>query len=275
MIYVQLTNGFGNNMFQYVAARLLATYLHQDLVVVPPTEDYYGIEELGKLGVKVGGKLPPGAPEVNDINYIQCFDERLSNRDLIVRGYFENYKFFKENISLIKSWLPAINSDHSDDLILHFRAGDRLLYKNEFDTKPQVESYINAINQFDFNNLYIVTDMPYWDKITVSDLQNMKFHVDVPDDKRVSAQRSVDYFNSIVKGLGQFSPQLKKGTVAEDFNFIRGFGNILFQHGTLCWWAATLSEAKKVGVYGPWRPWKGDSNKNLSDVGLEGWFKWT
>ena len=68
MIYVQLTNGFGNNMFQYVAARLLATYLHQDLVVVPPTEDYYGIEELGKLGVKVGGKLPPGAPEVNDIN---------------------------------------------------------------------------------------------------------------------------------------------------------------------------------------------------------------
>ena len=62
--------------------------------------------------------------------------------------------------------------------------------------------------------------------------------------------------------------------MAEDFTFIRGFKNILFQHGTLSWWAAILSEADKVGVYGPWRPWKGDSNKNLSNVNIEGWFKW-
>ena len=275
MIYVQLTNGFGNNMFQYVAARLLATSLDQDLVVVPPTENYYGVQELGKLGIEVGGAPPIGIPEVNDRNYTQCFDDRLRNRDLIVRGYFENYKFFKDNLNLIKSWFPETPTNHSNDLILHFRAGDRLFYKNEFDTKPQASNYINAINQFNFNNLYIVTDMPYWDKITVHDLQNMKFHVDVPDSDRVPPESSVNYFNSIVEGLEQFSPQLKKGTVAEDFNFIRSFGNILFQHGTLCWWAAALSNADKVGVYGPWRPWKGDSNKNLSNVGLEGWFKWT
>ena len=60
----------------------------------------------------------------------------------------------------------------------------------------------------------------------------------------------------------------------KDFNFIRTFDNILFEHGTLGWWAAFLSDASKVGVYGPWRAWKGKSNKNLSQVSLEGWFQW-
>ena len=111
--------------------------------------------------------------------------------------------------------------------------------------------------------------------ITVEDLENMKFHVNVPPAVRVTPQQSVDYFNSIVEGLSQFEPIHSKNSVAEDFTLIRGFDNILFQHGTLAWWAAVLSNATKVGVYGPWRPWKGSSNKNLSDINLEGWFKWS
>ena len=116
--------------------------------------------------------------------------------------------------------------------------------------------------------------MPAWKNITVEELESMKFHVEVPANKRVEANKSIDYFNSIVDGLAVYEPQLQKRTVIEDFNFIRGFDNILFQHGTLCWWAAMLSDAKKVGVYGPWRPWKGASNKNLSDVDRKGWVKW-
>ena len=160
-------------------------------------------------------------------------------------------------------------------MILHLRAGDRLFYANEYDSKPRAQNYINAIKQFDFNKLHIVTDMPAWKTITVEELQDMKFHINVPEDKRVTAQQSVDYFNSLVDGLSQFEPIHSKNSVAEDFSLIRGFNNILFQHGTLAWWAAVLSEANKVGVYGPWRPWKGDSNKNLSDINLEGWFRWT
>ena len=45
-------------------------------------------------------------------------------------------------------------------------------------------------------------------------------------------------------------------------------------YGTMSWWASFVSQASKVGVYGPWREWKGNSNKNLSNVNLEGWFKW-
>ena len=274
MVYVQLTNGFGNNLFQYIAARLLATFHNQDVTVLPPSSDYYGIDEFKKLGIKLENVEVPECERVNDFNYTHFFNQAYKNKNLLVSGYFENYKYFKNNIDLIKTWFPNIVDRNEKDLVLHFRAGDRLFYANEYDSKPQAQNYINAIKQFDFEKLYIVTDMPKWEQITTEQLNLMKFHVDVPEDKRVKPQQSVDYFNSIVDGLSQFNPILSKNSVAEDFNFIRGFNNILFQHGTLCWWAAVLSEANKVGVYGPWRPWKGTSNKNLSDINIEGWFKW-
>ena len=50
--------------------------------------------------------------------------------------------------------------------------------------------------------------------------------------------------------------------------------NFYFVSQSRSGWAAVLSDAKKVGVYGPWRPWKGQKNKNLSNIPLEGWFKW-
>ena len=275
MVYVQLTNGFGNNLFQYNAARLLATFHGKEVIAIPPSDDYYGIDEFKKIGIELKSATLPDCERVNEANFTHFFNGRYEKNNLLVTGYFENYKFFKNNINLIKTWYPEARRHNTDDLILHLRAGDRLFYANEHDSKPQAENYINAINQFDFDKLYIVTDMPEWKQITVDDLNNMKFHVNVPVEARVTAQQSVDYFNSIVKGLSQFNPIHSKNSVAEDFSLIRGFNNILFQHGTLAWWAAVLSDATKVGVYGPWRPWKGSSNKNLSDINLEGWFKWS
>ena len=52
MVAVRLTNGFGNNLFQYNAARLLADYLGQEIYCVPPAPDYYAIPSLQSLGLK-------------------------------------------------------------------------------------------------------------------------------------------------------------------------------------------------------------------------------
>ena len=46
MIYVRLTNGFGNNLFQYSAARILAEFHNTKVVAIPPTKDYYAIKSL-------------------------------------------------------------------------------------------------------------------------------------------------------------------------------------------------------------------------------------
>ena len=274
MIAVKLTNGFGNNLFQYNAGRLLADFLHQDIYGIVPSVDYYAIPCLEKLGFNLDHSLPPTYITVGDQQYSMSHHTDLRNNNIVLDGYFEDYTIFKDNIDKIKQWYPKIDQRDDKDLVIHFRAGDRLFYKNEFHYKPSVEKYINAMQQFDFSRLYIVTDMPKWDYINREQLEQMKFHYDVPQDQRGDPQMSVDYFNSFIDNFSKFNPVVKKRTIYEDFNFIRSFNNILFEHGTLGWWAAALSNAKRVGVYGPWRRWKGNRNKNLSNMNLPTWFKW-
>ena len=277
MVVVQLTNGFGNNLFQYIAAKQLADFHQQPLYVLPPSSDYYALSDLASLGIDF--TPPPQSDDhfvsVTDANYKICFSKVLTGRSFYVMGYFENYTLFEDNLQEIKEWFPKVKTREDNDLVIHFRAGDRLFYKNEFGSKPSAESYLTAISQFDFDKLHIVTDMPDWEKISVARLESMKFHYNVPQEQRVAPERSVEYFNSFIEAFSQFNPIVQKRSVSEDFNHIRSFRNILFQHGTLGWWAAILSDASKIGVYGPWRPWKGKSNKNLSKVKKEGWFQWS
>ena len=275
MILVQLTNGFGNNLFQYIAGRLLAEYHNQEIFVLPPSSEYYAIPHFEQMNVKFKSSIKlSDFAYINDQNYKFAFDKRYEKNNFYLKGYFEDYTYYKKHINLIKSWFPKIYNRNHNDLVIHFRGGDRLFYKNEFEHKPQVENYIKAIKQFDFEKMYIVTDMPKWDFITPESLKTMSFHINVAEENRVPLEESVNYFNSFVEGLSEFDPILQKGNVYEDFNFIRSFDNVMFTHGTLSWWAAALSDAKKVGVYGPWRQWKGNSNKNLSYVDFSGWFRW-
>ncbi len=274
-VLVQLTNGFGNNIFQYVAARNLAKYHKAAVVAKPPHEGYYAIPCLQKLGVNFNiPEMNNRIQHVTDSNYIKAFQPNHSGCDFLVSGYFEDYRYYYKMRDNIKTWFPDVETRQNRDLVVHMRAGDRLFYKNEFYIKPQVENYLRAIEQFDFENIHIVTGMPKWDYVTKEELSEMKFHLNVPDSERVPIEESVYYFNSLVEGLSKYKPIVNQRTVGEDFDFIRSFRNILFEHGTLSWWAAFLSNADKVGVYGPWRAWKGKSNKNLSQIPLESWFRW-
>ena len=276
MILVQLTNGFGNNIFQYTAAKLLADFHSQEIYALSPSPNYYAISDLKNLGIQFyeGSTNFSSFIRGNDQNYRELFNTELSQHSFILSGYFENYKYFQKHIEKVKTWYPQVNKRDNNDLVIHFRAGDRLFYKNEFDTKPAVRSYLKAMKKFDFEQLHIVTDMPQWKKISTAELQKMRFHKFVEKQNSVPLQKSVDYFNSFVDGFSKYNPIVQNRTVGEDFNFIRSFDNILFQHGTMGWWASVLSNATTVGVYGPWRPWKGSSNKNLSNVPIKGWFKW-
>ena len=99
MVYTQLTNGIGNNLFQYIAGKMLAEYHSQELVTLPPGKNYYGVDELNKIGIKVSHRQLPQSERVNDLNYASYFNKNYSNSNFYVSGYFENYKFFKNNIN--------------------------------------------------------------------------------------------------------------------------------------------------------------------------------
>tara|TARA_R100000808_G_C2155443_1_gene167935 strand:+ start:774 stop:1619 length:846 start_codon:yes stop_codon:yes gene_type:complete len=277
LVTVQLTNGFGNNIFQHTAAKLVAHTKGVPIRCLPPHADYYAIPDLEALGIEFVEKdffVRSDTLYMNDANYVEKFNRSKGYARVHLSGYFEDYRYYFNNLELIRDWYPSVESREDNALVLHMRTGDRLFMKNEFYSKPRVENYLRAIEKFDFDEFHIVTDMPKWDVVTAAELQNMKFHVDTPPENRVPIEESVAYFNELVEGFAQFHPHVETRTVGEDFNFIRKFKNILFEHGTLSWWAAVLSNAEKVGVYGPWRPWKGASNKNLSQIPLDGWFKW-
>lgn len=274
VVVSQLTNGFGNNIFQYVAGRLLAEELGCYHYVKPPTSDYYAIPSLKELGINFEPREASNFVNITDSNYRYAFDKALVGKNIHLSGYFEDYTYYIDKLDTIRSWFPEVEKSNTDSLVIHMRTGDRLFMKNEFYSKPRAENYLKAMSNFSFSNLHIVTDMPKWDYVTANELQNMKFHLDVADDKRVPIEESVKYFNGFVEGFAPHNPAMEKRSIVDDFNFIRSFDNILFEHGTLSWWAAVLSNAEKVGVYGPWRPWKGKTNKNLSQIPLDNWFKW-
>ena len=289
MVTVYLSNGFGNNIFQYVAGRLLANHHDTDLQVIPPFKNYHAITELAKINIHCSNEFPNASGDlISCKDYPSCFT-RSTSKNFHLKGYFEDYKHYYKNIDLIKSWFPKTNTMQKNILSFHFRTGDRLLSKNEFKHKPSAENIVKAIDNFDFDELHIISDMPFWKKITVEDLNqinsgktehkwlttaydtNGKLILD--KSKMVELSRSVDYFNSVYDALSLYQPIFKKRSVADDFIFLKNSKNILFEHGTLSWWAAFLSDAEKVGVYGPWRCWK-SNNKNLSDVPFINWFKW-
>lgn len=219
---------------------------------------------------KLGINLKEGKPLKSTIN---------------LSGYFEDYNLYIDHIDKIKTWFPKIENRNNNDLVFHLRLGDRLFYKEthspNFKIKPS--QYLNAINQFDFDKLHIVTDMKDWKRLSKNDLMGMEFHRGGCGGQNIigtdigikDISVAVDYFNSIYDTLCDFNPTVRYGSnVADDFSYIRSFDKILFQHGTMSWWASMLSDASQVKVYKHWRPQKGKNNKNLSQVPLLNWEHW-
>ena len=122
MIYCKITNGFGNNVFQYVAARLLAEYKGEQLRLVAPEPNYYGIEPLEQCGAKFSTDIPDRFDIVADDNsYVSLFKTDIKNKNILLSGYFENYKYYLGSRDIIKSWFPEVKKRTTNDLVVHVR----------------------------------------------------------------------------------------------------------------------------------------------------------
>jgi len=270
-VKVKYTNGAGNNIFQYVYARLLAESNGCNL-----STDRLSILDIEESNFKFSDMHSVIKISLDEKNFHKYMgNDNASN--YVVHTYPEDYTIYKPHLDKIRSWFKDVPKVNTKDLVFHLRMGDRLLYKRDHHPSMKVspEEYCEAINSFNYDRLHIVTDMPCFKKIDEEELSNMKFHVSVSKENMVSLSVAVDYWNSIFESLSQYNPIVRFGnSVKSDFEYIRSFDQILFQHGTLAWWGATLSHASKVGVYGPWRPIKIENNKNLGKTDYEGWFSW-
>lgn len=271
-VKVNFTIGAGNNIFQYMYSRLLAHVHNAELS--NPSLPCLNIEANHVNMNKSFGVVKIGRKE-NDFH--KYLDSSLPSSNYFVDTYAEDYTVYKPHMGLIRSWVNTPAIVNKEDLVLHLRLGDRLLRKSDYNDGmlTTVGDYVNAIKMFEYDRLHIVTDMKEWKYVTPQDICEMHFHVDVPVCDRLVPSESAKYFNSLVKGLSELKPIVRAGnSVEDDFAYMTSFDKFLFKHGTLAWWAAALSGASQVGVYGQWRPNKGSSNKNLGNTDFDGWFKW-
>ena len=109
MVFVKLTNGFGNNLFQYIAGRLLADHHKKKLVLIPPFKDYYGLKEIIKLGLKldaIENQIDLSNCElITERNYLLAYKNNCNKTNLVLEGYFEDYTYYYDHLKKIRSSL--------------------------------------------------------------------------------------------------------------------------------------------------------------------------
>lgn len=266
-VAVVFTNGAGNNIFQYIYARLLADHYGLNLSC-----DGLDILDVTKTHYRKNKKLKTIKIGLEETDFQQYFNIK-EPCNFIVHTYPEDYRVYKPHLEKIRSWFDEVPKTNEEDLVFHLRLGDRLLYKSSYEAsmKVEAEEFVEAFEMFDFKRLHIVTDMNVWHRVTPKDVEKMVFHINVPDNLKVDSRVSAEYFNSLYDAFSKFDPIVRIGnSVKDDFNYMRSFDKIMFQHGTLSWWAAALSKASKVGFFAPWRC----NKRNMGQTDFDGWFGW-
>jgi len=212
MIRVKYNGTLGNNMWQYAVARLYAenhghSLCANSIEMFPNT-----LECVDGCGVVGNSNTHTG----------HIFDFGVCSGDVLFDGHFQRYSYLKGQKSKIQRWFAPVNNieltPSVDDLVMTIRRG-----WNGYPISmcPPIEFYLNLLESFSFDKVYLCTD---------------SF-----DD---------DYFNPLKKHHNiVFYDKSKE----EQFCLLMNSTNIVISPSTFSWWGAYLSNATRI-----FYPWIGD-----------------
>jgi hypothetical protein len=284
VVKVNFTIGFGNNLFQYCYARLLAETHGLSF-------SHTGISELGVQAQHI--KSMPFLPTVvvDDKNYKKMLYSKIANCNIIVNGYFEDYKIFKPHLHKIRNWFTKAPITNKKDVILHLRLQNRLVQESHHKNHISASSIKHVLNDLEYRNLHIVTDAEKWSEYDEDDIEKIQQQIKVgpnPTPAWVSTAQSLEYINHLIAEMDEFKPIVHcnganmlpgsgglRGDFMDDFNLIRSFDKVIVHNSTFSWWAAVLSGASEVAVFNPWKIAKPvKDRRNLGETDYNGWFSW-
>ena len=286
-VIINFTIGFGNNLFQYAYGRLLAKKNGLSL-------HHRAIEEMGIGASHQVIDKSLRTLVVDDHNYKKVmFASDIKHCNIIVNGYFEDYKFIKPHLGEIRSWFQHPAVTNKEDLILHLRLQNRLIQVSHNKNHISADAFKRAISNFDYKRLHIVTDAEKWEPYTISDIERIRHEIKIgpnppTNSPWVEPEQSLEYINHLIGGLSDLDPIVHcngknviegsgglRGGFIDDFNLLRSFDQVIVHNSTFSWWAATLSGASKVGIFSPWKIAKPENQRrNLGDTDYNGWFSW-
>jgi hypothetical protein len=253
--------GAGNRLLQYIYARIWCEDNGYEL-------SHDGIIELDIPKNKIGFGL--------DIHRPQSF--------------LQNYHLYENHLDRIRTWECFNSIDDKDiddsDLVIHLRAGNRLLGRNAkySATAKELKCTLDGI---DFQRIHIVTNLKKYTEWSLNDIfeeiENLKQNggsgeppetYQDPNYPFLDPEESLDITNSFISMLNEYNSIWVGQSIKEDFNYLRKFRKILFPRSTLSWCAAATGVANEVYVYGPWAPHKAKTQGSFGETNYKGWKSW-
>lgn len=203
---------FGNNLFQYIFARLFARrnglklvtdFNHNHIVsmATPP----HGFEASGPL------------TEIGEGEW--SLEKKWPAGRYLVKGYFQRASIYYDNREEILGFAHPVSQpceQPSDDLVVNFRIdGD---YRQHLAIHPSW--YREVLRTESYRRLFVVADV-----------------------------NDPAYFK---EALGGRKYELVGGSPKVQWDFLRGFERVIMSNSTFCWWAVFFGRAKKAVIFKRW-----------------------
>ena len=167
------------------------------------------------------GKFRPG--EIEELSHKYEFNPPLESsdftKDIILSDYFQNYQYYKNHKSLIRSLLYKLYQRQLDeypspkDVVAHYRGTDIHL-------QVPPEYYIQILKNEEYDKFYIVTEDP----------NNPR----------------VQYLRNSINSQKPNSAIIRSSSVVDDFLFLLHANRIIMSVSTFAWMSAWLSDARKI-----------------------------
>jgi hypothetical protein len=218
VVNVRYIGGFGNNMYQYVFASLLAENNGLSLG-----------QNLPRNGIIANTPNPEGRVGsgsdcvVTDIGQKNVLHALNQSERYLVSGYFQNSAYYLNERERIKGFfeLPNIGVKNEDFLVAHVRLGDYKRY-GPAGTVIDPQYYIDAI-----------------EKERQNGIERLIFLTDEP--------QSV-YFENFSK----YDFEVVSRTPREDFIDIMSSKWVVCSNSSFCWWACFFGIYERVYTFPKW-----------------------
>ncbi|MDR3060179.1 MAG: alpha-1,2-fucosyltransferase [Prevotella sp.] len=290
MVTVLLSGGLGNQMFQYAAAKALATRLNTSLTIdlytftkktqatLRPYElDIFNIENLPERSTLKSKLITKARPFIQKhraffqkfsiltdtyaILYQPVFESIAGN--ITMSGYFQNEKYFKDIVKVLRNDFtfksPLIDNNlkvsdkirSSQSVAIHIRRGD----------------YLSQNSQSNF----ITLDKAYYEKairLAIYQIKNPEFFVFSEDFEWI--KENLNFENHPVT----FIDWNKGKNSYIDMQLMSLCKHNIIANSSFSWWAAWLNNNQDKVVIAPGH-WFQDEKKNilLDDFYPDGWKK--
>jgi hypothetical protein len=247
------TSRFGNNLFQYVSARLFAR--HHGLRMITPFSPANGRDILRVLPSHEGEKVETPTIRVTDDPWIleqrpgipyfllnpeqDLFSGEWPRARYVFEGWFERSRWYHDRRTQIEEFVrpDPIGSVNRKDIVLSLRIGEDFTSR-KWTIDPRW--YLEILARESFDTLHLVTD-----------------------------SLNEEYLSHFAR----YSPVVVSSGPKGDWNYLRSFDRIVCSNSSFAWWACFFSRASRIYTFKRWHAYPvGDLGRFPSGVELDGPF---